>query len=333
MVHLKLVPKPSHMLKDKNELHARNVHNKGYDFTALMQIHPALSSFVYTNKYKNLSIDFSDANAVKALNLALLKQHYKITHWDIPPGYLCPPIPGRVDYLHYLADLLKMTNANKIPHGKKITAIDIGTGASCIYPLLGHQVYQWNFIATDIDPKSINYANNNIQNNAYLNEAITCLLQKDTDSIFNGIIQANTKYDITMCNPPFHRSQKEATAGSQKKWNNLEHSSSTSKSNDKSQDVKLNFGGQKAELWCPGGELAFIKKIIKESQQYQQQVLWFTSLISKKDNVNAIKQSLKKANVAEVKVIKMAQGQKISRFIAWSYLTKEQQQDWCDSRY
>jgi len=324
----------------KDNLHPRNVHKHGYDFTALAKSSPALSPFIFINKYQNLSIDFSNINAVKALNLALLKQYYKITYWDIPSGYLCPPIPGRIDYIHYLADLLKVTNNNKIPNSEKITAVDIGTGASCIYPLLGHQQYKWRFIATDIDPISIEYANKNIQANISLDDAITCILQEDIDSIFKGILKAGKKYDLTMCNPPFHRSMKEATQGSQKKWKNLNKTKDNARAktktaltnNPKSQDVTLNFGGQNAELWCAGGELSFIRKIIKESCHYQQQVLWFTSLISKKDNLSAIKQTLKKANVAEVKVIKMAQGHKNSRFIAWSFLDKEQQLNWFNTK-
>ncbi len=315
----------------KTNLHPRNIHKHGYDFTALALVSPQLSSFIITNKYQNLTIDFSSLDAVKALNLALLKQHYQITHWDIPQGYLCPPIPGRIDYLHYLADLLKATNNNKIPNKEQITVVDIGTGASCIYPLLGHQQYKWHFLATDIDPVSIEYANQNIQANDLTNEAITCLLQDKADVIFKGILQVDKKYDLTMCNPPFHRSKTEATRGSQRKWQNLNKNTVTN--NNDVQEVNLNFGGQNAELWCAGGELAFIRKIINESRFYQQQVLWFTCLVSKKDNLSAIKQSLKKAKVAEFTVINMAQGQKTSRFIAWSYLNKEQQQSWCQSRF
>jgi 23S rRNA (adenine1618-N6)-methyltransferase len=315
----------------KSNLHPRNIHKHGYDFTALALISPELSPFIFTNKYQNLTIDFSNGDAVKALNLGLLKQYYQITQWDIPQGYLCPPIPGRIDYLHYLADLLKATNSNKIPNGEQIRVIDIGTGASCIYPLLGHQQYKWFFTATDIDPVSIEYANKNIQANELPNEAITCLLQNEIDAIFKGILQVDKKYDLTMCNPPFHRSKTEATRGSQQKWKNLNKTTVDKSKND--QAVNLNFGGQNAELWCKGGELAFIRKIINESRNYQQQVLWFTCLVSKKDNLNAIKQSLKKAKVAEFTVISMAQGQKTSRFIAWTYLNKEQKQDWCESRF
>ena len=58
------------------------------------------------------------------LNRALLKADYGIDFWDIPPNYLCPPIPGRVDYIHHLADLLARSNNNEIPRGPQIKALD-----------------------------------------------------------------------------------------------------------------------------------------------------------------------------------------------------------------
>jgi len=116
-----------------------------------------------------------------------------------------------------------------------------------------------------------------------------------------------------MCNPPFHKSLEEAKSGSNRKWKNL------SKGNKFSKSDSLNFGGQKAELWCKGGELAFIQQMIKESTRYKNQVGWFTCLVSKKDNLSKIKLYLKKVQVSKLTVINMAQGQKVSRIIAWRF--------------
>jgi len=308
----------------KASLHPRNKHKQGYDFSALVAVHPILGRFIIRNKFNgNDSIDFSQAEAVKTLNCALLKQYYKIEHWDIPTGYLCPPIPGRVDYIHYLADLLK-SSADKAFLDKKATVnvLDIGTGASCIYPILGQREYQWHFVASDIDPISIAAAQENLLKNKNLDSDIECRLQTEPTSIFKGIIRKNEFYHLTLCNPPFHKSLADAAAGTNRKVKNLAKSNQTNnlKANIKTQaPPTLNFGGQKAELWCDGGELAFIRRMINESKQYTQQVLWFTCLVSKKDNLSAIKLSLKKANVSEVKVVNMAQGQKISRFVAWRF--------------
>lgn len=314
----------------KQNLHPNNRHNNGYDFLALCQSTPTLKPYVHTNKYQNLSIDFSDANAVKALNQALLKYHYYVNQWDIPQGYLCPPIPGRVDYIHYLADLLSQTlSAPSVKN--QISVLDIGTGASCIYPILGQREYQWRFTCSDIDPIAIKVAQQNVSSDKRLKKSITCKLQTESTQVFSGIVQSDDRYELTMCNPPFHRSLAEATKGSLRKVKNLAANKKDTKtplSNEKT--VPLNFGGQNAELWCPGGEVSFINNMIKESKGYQNQVLWFTCLVSKKDHISQLKLTLKKSNAKQVKVVNMAQGQKISRFIAWSYLDEEQQKHWFD---
>lgn len=301
----------------KNALHKKNIHRNGYDFNALTKASPPLSKFIIENSFNQQpTINFSDSHAVKALNFALLKKYYRVEHWDFPSGYLCPPIPGRVDYIHYLADLLK---ESKPSNGNKISVLDIGTGASCIYPILGARTQDWHFVASDIDPISIKAASANVKSNKGLEKQITCRLQQDSNHIFDGIIQPNEYYHLTMCNPPFHKSLADATKGSSRKWQNLNKDNKNTKGSKNKLDNTLNFGGQKAELWCQGGEVAFIRQMIKESKQYREQVLWFTCLVSKKDNLSTIKLSLKKANVAKITIVKMAQGQKISRFIAWSF--------------
>lgn len=314
-------------------MHSRNRHNDGYDFVELGKTYPKLNAFVHTNKYQNLSIDFSDANAVKTLNAALLAHHYQIQSWNIPDGFLCPPIPGRVDYIHYLADLLKVTNNNKIPHGKKVKVLDIGTGASCIYPILGQRQNGWQFVASDIDPLSIAAAKQNIANNDNLIGTIECRLQENADHIFTNIINKDESFALTLCNPPFHASLAQATKGSEQKWQNLNKAKNEHKATSNAASVNLNFGGQKAELWCDGGELKFIRNMIIESKQYQQQVLWFSCLVSKSDNIKQLKVALNKSNAKQVQIIKMAQGNKISRFIAWSFLSTQQQQDWCAENF
>jgi len=299
-------------MSTKTALHPRNKHRNGYDFTNLIKTYPALSEFIVQNKHNQQdTIDFSNSLAVKSLNTALLKKHYHIEDWDFPQGYLCPPIPGRVDYIHYLADLLK---ESKISNNEDISIIDIGTGATCIYPILGASEYGWNFVATDIDPISINASIANISGNKNIKNKVQFRLQNNSENIFESIIKPNEYYHLTMCNPPFHKSLADANRGSTRKWKNL------NKGAENKAKGTLNFGGQKAELWCKGGELAFIGQMIKESKKYQNQVLWFTCLVSKKDNLSKLKFYLKKAKVSNIKVFNMAQGQKTSRFIAWSFL-------------
>ena len=301
-------------------MHKKNRHKQGYNFSALVKAHPGLSKFVIKNKYNNQdTIDFSKPLAVKSLNCALLKSDYNVSFWDIPNGYLCPPIPGRVDYIHHLNDLLTQTVNKLVTNNSPVTVLDIGTGASCIYPILGQREYDWRFVASDIDPVSIQVAEQIITANKGLKKAISCRLQLNSEHVFNGIINNGEFYHLTLCNPPFHKSLAEASQGTSRKWHNLNKASPKAQSNEQG----LNFGGQKAELWCSGGELAFIGKMIKESKAYHKQVFWFTCLVSKKEHISKLKLSLKKSQASQVKVINMAQGQKISRFIAWSFYDVE----------
>lgn len=299
-------------------MHPRNRHLNGYDFSFLVQQLPALSKYLITNKVGEESIDFSDALAVKALNQALLKSYYSVEFWDIPEGYLCPPIPGRVDYIHYLADLLAEDNQGVIPKGKQVKVLDIGTGANLVYPLTGSFEYQWQFTGSDIDPVSIKMAKQLAQFNQ---RKIAIRQQKNPEHIFTGIVNEKDLFHLTLCNPPFHASAAAATDSSERKWRKL---GVTPKST-------LNFGGQHNELWCEGGEQQFIINMIKQSEQFAEQCLWFTSLVSKKDTINALQVALKKLPVATVKVIEMAQGVKVSRFIAWSYFEETTRQEICQS--
>ncbi|MES2818374.1 MAG: 23S rRNA (adenine(1618)-N(6))-methyltransferase RlmF [Pseudomonadota bacterium] len=308
----------------KGQLHPRNRHQGRYDFPALIQGSPELGAFVILNPYGKQSIDFANPAAVKVFNRALLKQFYGIAHWDIPHGYLCPPIPGRADYLHHLADLLAVDG--EIPRGAQVRALDIGVGANCIYPLLGHREFGWHFVGADIDPTAIAAARAILQSNPGLADAIELRQQPAPGHIFQGLLRADERFELTLCNPPFHASLAEASSGSQRKWRNL------GKQDPKRKLPVLNFGGQAAELWCPGGEAAFVRQLIEESVQVQGQVLWFSSLISKAGNLPGVYAALKKAGAREVRTLDMAQGQKQSRFVAWSFLTAPQQQQWWQAR-
>ncbi len=309
---------------EKTSLHPRNPHRFGYDFEQLTISCPELKKFLTTNKYnpesKELTIDFSDPKAVKTLNKALLIANYDIQNWDIPENYLCPPIPGRADYIHYIADLLASTNNGTIPEGETVQGLDIGIGANCIYPIIGNSAYSWSFVGTDIDEKAIQNCKKIIQNNPKLIDAISLQLQTESRFIFKNIITPEDKFTFTICNPPFHASAEEANKATTRKVNNLQQI--------KTKDPVLNFGGQNAELWCDGGEIGFVTQMIYESAKYPMQVLWFTTLVSKKENLSRIYKTLNKVGASRIETIDMAQGQKTSRIVAWTFLTEVQQKSW-----
>jgi len=334
----KAPPTPVSKPLEKLGLHPRNRHRGRYDFPKLAMALPALNTFLVANPFdpNEQTIDFANPEAVKTLNAALLKMFYKIQYWDIPPHYLCPPIPGRADYLHQMADLLASSNQGMVPRGPAIHVLDVGVGANCIYPIIGQHEYGWHFLGTDIDPVAINAAQQIVNTNAGLASAIELRLQTSTQQIFDYVLksEADELFDFVICNPPFHASLHAAQAGSYRKWKNL------SKGNESETEVgnfnappALNFGGQGTELWCDGGEVGFVSRMIEESVERPQQCFWFSALISKEANLPLIYAALKQAKALKVKTIDMAQGQKKSRIVAWSFLNEAEVSAWRNARW
>jgi len=282
-------------------MHPNNKHNIPYDFERLIQANSELKPFVFTNNFETKTINFSLAEAVYQLNKAILISDYGLTDYQLPKGYLCPPIPGRADYLHHLNDLI-------IPETKPIKGLDIGVGANAIYPILGAKLYQWNMVGADINKQSVEIAQNNINLNSSLDGLVEIRFQENPAHIFSNIIKPEENYHFTMCNPPFHASEQKALKGTQRKLKNL----------NLDKKAALNFGGQSHELWCNGGEALFIKRLIKESKTFSNQVGWFTTLVSKAANLPKLIKQLDKLGATH-QIIDMAQGQKASRILAWQF--------------
>ncbi|RMA64413.1 23S rRNA (adenine(1618)-N(6))-methyltransferase RlmF [Ulvibacter antarcticus] len=291
-------------------MHPKNIHNDAYNFDALCKSHPQLTEFVVINEYDTETIDFSNSDAVLHLNKALLSHHYAISDWNIPPHYLCPPIPGRADYLFYISDLLSESGVTK-----KIRGLDIGVGANCIYPILAARLFKWKMVGADSDASAIASAKKNVSASEGLAELIEIRYQDNNANIFEGIIAPNEYFDFTICNPPFHTSEEEATKGTLRKLRNLHQKDQPFQTK---KEITLNFGGQANELWCNGGEALFIKRMVKQSVQFKSQVGWFTTLVSKKENLNKIYKQIDKLKATH-QTIKMEQGNKQSRFVAWTF--------------
>ncbi|WP_345989597.1 23S rRNA (adenine(1618)-N(6))-methyltransferase RlmF [Chryseobacterium sp. Chry.R1] len=309
------------MSAEKSSLHTRNLHRDPYDFDQLISCVPELKHYVFVNAHQTLTINFSLPKAVKLLNKALLQHFYHIRNWDIPENNLCPPIPGRADYIHYIADLLALeSESGEIPKGSSISCLDIGVGANLVYPLLAHRSYGWTMTGTDINKDSLQNAQRILDNNPDLSSFIHLKHQPASECIFRNVIQEGDKFMFSMCNPPFHDSEESAIKGNLRKTKNLRQS--------RVKKPLLNFGGQQSELWCEGGELAFITRMIHESSLFASQVLWFTCLVSKKDNLYPLTTLLKKSKTVEFKTIDMAQGQKISRILAWTFIPQQDRKGW-----
>ncbi len=323
--HLKSEEDKGVKTTSKDRLHKRNRHRNRYDFDSLVKAYDKLAPYVKKNKYGDDSIDFADPKAVLSLNTALLYSYYNISFWDIPKGYLCPPIPGRADYIHHIADLLALINYGTIPQGPKFSCLDIGVGANCIYPIIGNNEYRWSFIGVDTDDVALESAQKIVSSNANLKKDVELRLQANPHDILLNILKPKEEVDLVVCNPPFHGSLEEAIDATTRKLKNLNL-------NNDSKPV-LNFGGKNNELWCKGGELKFVNDMIIQSKKISSSCLWFSALISKHNNVKKVNASLKNAEAEEVVMLPMGQGNKTSRVIAWTFHNKEEQNNWAKRRW
>lgn len=290
--------------KKKATLHPKNPHKGRYDLKRLSIKVPLLKKYIVETPNGALSIDFSRAEAVYYLNQALLLSYYDLVHWNIPAGYLCPPVPGRADYIHYAADLL--ANADS-----PANVLDIGTGANGIYPIIGSHAYNWSFVGSELDDNAIQNLRNIIGKNDRLKDSFKVRKQHNPSKILEGVIEADDYFDLVICNPPFYSSKEEAEASNLQKVTKL--------SKGKRTENNLNFGGNSNELWYPGGEKRFISQMVNESKQFEKQVHWFSTLVAKSAHLKPLQNSLDYHNAAEVKVIEMGQGNKISRILAWKF--------------
>lgn len=353
-------------------LHPRNTFEGTYDMKALVEASPTLVPYIIpaeASRGGRATINFSDPDAVKALNSALLKKDYGVNSWDFPEGKLCPPIPGRADYLHHIADVLGECCSSHLPLGPKVRGFDVGTGASFVYPMLGAGSYGWSFIATECDKTSLdaavlNLAANSIESNVAALEKLsspsrrsaspTALLsaglaaseirlQSSSTSIFKGVLNQGEEVDFSMCNPPFYESLNAFQLASTRKQVNLKRNSKkrggnssarTVSSTNKTQTGSNNFGGGGSELWCPGGEAAFIGAMISGSKSHaRERCMWFTSLVSRQEHLPAVRSQLKKVGgVVDTREIKMGQSHKTSTIVMWSFLSEPERRAWAQRR-
>ena len=307
----------------KSSMHERNAHRDGYDMAQLMEKYAPLKPFVSPSPAGILTIDFANVQAVTALNKAILETEYGVKEWQLPAGYLCPPVPGRADYMHHAADLLALHNGGTIPRGHSVNVLDIGVGAGLIYPILGNHSYEWSFVGSDIDEVALQNASVICQANESLQENVQLRAQKNAGHFFKGIIGKEEAFDLVVCNPPFYGSEQEAQEASNRKWRNL----------GKNETTGRNFGGMSHELYCEGGELKFIRDMIAESFFFARKVYWFTTLVSRQEHIHDLRRALNRVRPTEVHVIPMSQGQKSSRIMAWTFLDPSQQRHWRESRF
>ena len=317
------VPPPqtkSSKRSSEHRMHPRNRNLGRYQISELVACLPELAVYIQKSKRGEDTIDFARPEAVKLLNRAIILSDYGLRHWDFPDANLCPPVPGRADYLHHMADLLRENHFGNIPKGSELHVLDVGIGATAIYPIVGIVEYGWTFVGCDIAKESLDSVRSIVAANELLQGLLEVRHQPNDSCILRGVVSESDRFAFTMCNPPFHASAEEAAQGTMRKTKNL--------SGGKASNPMLNFSGVHKELIYEGGEMRFIQTLIRESQNYAANVFWFTTLVSKQSHLKALHATLRTVRPSEVKTIPMGTGNKSTRILAWTFVPKEERVHW-----
>ncbi|KRY38751.1 Methyltransferase-like protein 16 [Trichinella spiralis] len=190
-------------------MHPRNFYrNNPPNFAELALQYPDFRQHCAIDIYGKVNFNFKNPDAIRALTNVLLKKDFGLSI-EIPPDSLVPRIPGRLNYIHWLQDLA----ASHFPD-ESVRCIDIGSGASCIYPLLGAKVCGWKFIAVEKLPDAIECARKNVMKNN-LQNLISVVEVDGPINLYNVVEQLGAEMicSFCMCNPPFFDSQRKEGPG------------------------------------------------------------------------------------------------------------------------
>ncbi|KAG5884627.1 hypothetical protein JTB14_023821 [Gonioctena quinquepunctata] len=278
-------------------MHPRNIYKSPPDFKQLALDYPEFRGFVKQDISGKVSVDFKDLKSLRALSCTLLKKDFGLKV-SIPLNKLIPTIPLRLNYILWLEDLLSLTGK-----AENIIGIDIGTGASCIYPLLAAKKNKWSMVATEVDGDSISCARQNIEANALQNLIKIVKVEKDT--LLHGV-ESDEQYDFCMCNPPFFASTQELHPGF----------NSRSLCRPK---PKNSFCASVNEVVVKGGEMDFISKLINESKELGKRVQIYTTMMGHKRTLPQLKKLLREAQVTSFKDTEFCQGNTTRWGLAWTY--------------
>ena len=264
------------------------------DFLILIKEFPELKKYIikHNDNKEEFSFDWSNNDLSLLMTKSILKYYFNIQYYDIPKGFLIPPIPSRLNYLNLIHSLIKDIKE------ENIIGIDIGTGANIIYPILGNSVYNWKFICTEINNESYNNARIILQKNN-LEEDINLIKQDNKNNIFLGILNRENKYSFSMCNPPYYDYEQEI------------------KIEDKKRDSEFNFD----EVYYKEGELGFFQRYLEESICYKKNIFLYTILIGKKSNSEIIYDKINTYNgiIKLCNIKKIQTGNNVRYIIYWYF--------------
>ncbi|XP_052053724.1 RNA N6-adenosine-methyltransferase METTL16 [Apodemus sylvaticus] len=283
-------------------MHARNRYkDKPPDFAYLASKYPDFKQHIQINLNGRVSLNFKDPEAVRALTCTLLREDFGLSI-DIPLERLIPTVPLRLNYIHWVEDLIGHQDSDKTTLRR---GIDIGTGASCIYPLLGATLNGWYFLATEVDDMCFNYAKKNVEQNN-LSDLIKVVKVPQKTLLMDALKEeSEIVYDFCMCNPPFFANQ-------------LEAKGVNSRNSRRPPPSSVNTGGI-TEIMAEGGELEFVKRIIHDSLQLKKRLRWYSCMLGKKCSLAPLKEELRTQGVPKVTFTEFCQGRTMRWALAWSF--------------
>ena len=262
------------------------------------------------------------------LTRALMDSRFGVSLPSLPSDRLCPPVPNRFAYVQWLKnDLLPLlcetndyfTSMETL----KYRGIDIGTGSSCIYPILfTSNNNEWKMIATEIDAYSVESARANVKANQ-LQDRIQIHLVKPTlaqqkgserggsDATSSGgpssggpIVRAleccnDSSFDFVMVNPPFF----DTAASMEPRADNRDRTPMTC------------YEGS-----YPGGEVGFLCDMIRDSLLSRERIGWYSAMCGKKSSFTRLTQILVHLlGPGHVQSMEYSPGYMTRWFLAWTF--------------
>ncbi|KAJ2013042.1 hypothetical protein GGI14_005563 [Coemansia sp. S680] len=255
-------------------------------YRAVADKYDELKPYLVSESCERSTIDFKNPDAVRVLNQALLSVYFDL-RIHLPSNSLCPTIANRLNYIKWLS-------ANIIPEFTPgpLTGLDIGTGASCIYPLLGARyLSQCKFVGTDINEESVAIASQNVDQNE-LHDIIKVFLNTDRhttlpldalDFPLPNMDIEGSNFAFCMCNPPFYESIDERLRLRQMKRG----------------APSLNTIAKDDELYTEGGEESFLSRLVDESVLCAKRIKWYTTMVGKKNTLALLKTKLRGAGAKQ----------------------------------
>lgn len=242
------------------------------------------------------------------INAKLLKQNYDL-NIHVPSEALVPFMDNRRNYISFLENIYDIISHKDcrqlIPN--EIHCIDIGTGYSAIYPLLGCKCRpEWKWFATELDQEALSYAEKNIQRNNF-QDKIELIKVTDPFQLF-PLLNKSSRYNETapfitfvVCNPPFYQNEQEYQTSIQTK-----------------KPLKFHVSGTVTERFTHGGELEFCKRMILDSRD--NDILICTCMIGKKSNLMILLNFLASIRIHWFTFHTLRQGMTWRWIIAWSHV-------------